>query len=471
MTTPTATSRSTYTGNAATTVFSTGFYFLAESDVVVKLTLSGGTEIVQTLGVHYTITMPLTVGAVGSVTMLTAPATASTLVIERTVPYTQVTSFRTQGSFSPATHEDRFDRQTFIDQQIHRRVSDLESAGAVGSVVAGNGLTFSSTTLHVGAGDGIQSNADTVEVLYGAAAKIADVAKAAAAAGTSTSAARADHKHDVSTAAAAAGSVAIGNAAGEGSATSLSRSDHVHPVTAPAAPADVTKAAASAGVATTFARADHKHDITTAAAIDLTDSTSAEGAATTLARSNHTHGHGARGGGTLHAAATNAANGFLSSTDKARLEVLGSVHVRAGQIIAQALANAAFTTVIFEVEEYDIGSGYNPVSGVFTAPVTGYYAVAASVRCASTVFGGASNIGLFLAVNASPIIMGGYQEHTAAGTFVDQVAVAQTVLLAAGDTLEVQSYCATARNTFGDNTYVGGSQASCNFTVDLLPLA
>jgi hypothetical protein len=64
--------------------------------------------------------------------------------------------------------------------------------------------------------------------------------------------------------------------------------------------------------------------------------------------------------------------------------------------------------------------------------------------------------------------MGGYEQHTAAGTFADQVAMAQTVKLTAGDTLSVQTWCTTARNTFGDNSYVGGVQASCFFTIDQL---
>lgn len=113
----------------------------------------------------------------------------------------------------------------------------------------------------------------------------ADVTKAAAAVGTALTLARADHKHDVSTA--AAGAIAIGDAAAEGSATSLARSDHTHSV---AGGSPVAIAAANAdGVAVTFARADHVHD------------------------------HGAQTTPTHHAVATTTDNGFLSSTDKVKL--------------------------------------------------------------------------------------------------------------------------------------------------------
>lgn len=64
--------------------------------------------------------------------------------------------------------------------------------------------------------------------------------------------------------------------------------------------------------------------LATASAIELTDSTNAEGNATSFARSNHTHSHGNRGGGTLHAAATVSVNGFMSSTDKTKLDGLSA---------------------------------------------------------------------------------------------------------------------------------------------------
>lgn len=318
MSVPTPASRSTYVGNGVTTVFSTGFYFLDQADVVVKLTPSGGVQVVQTLGVHYTVTMPAAVGGNGSITMLVAPPDLSSLVVERTVPYVQDTSFRTAGSFSAARHEDAMDEVVFQTQQLARRISDLESAGAPGSVVAGNGLAFAGSTLHVGAGNGIQANADTIEVLFGAAADLADVTKAAESAGVGNTAARIDHKHDISTA--IAGAIAVGDAVAEGTATSLARSDHRHGLAAPPAPANVDKSGAAAGVAGTVARSDHKHDITTAAAIDLTDAASTEGAAASLARSDHTHAHGARGGGTLHAVATTGAAGFMSAADKTLLD-------------------------------------------------------------------------------------------------------------------------------------------------------
>lgn len=142
----------------------------------------------------------------------------------------------------------------------------------------------------------------------------------AATEGVGSGVSRRDHQHAVATA--AAGAIAVGDAAAEGAAANLARADHTHSLAAPAAPADVTKAAAAAGVAGTVARSDHKHDVATAAAVELTDATNAEGASTSLARADHTHGHGNRGGGALHSAATTGVAGFLSAADKTKLDAL-----------------------------------------------------------------------------------------------------------------------------------------------------
>lgn len=323
MSVPTETSRSTYDGDGATAKFDAGFYFQRSGDLAVKLTPSGGVETVLVEGVDYTVTLPTVVGGDdGYVTMTSVPAVGDVLVIERDVSFVQDTSFRTQGQFSPAVHEDAMDRIVFQVQELARRTSDLESAGAPGSVIAGDGCYFSGDTLHVGAGNGIKAMADSIAILYGTAGQmVPGIGTTANDAGTDPEAARIDHRHKVDTAAPPNNAVQAGQSASEGTASTLARSDHTHRV-ACAAPSDVTKAAAAEGVATTLARSDHKHDVSTAAAVELTDASNAEGVATSLARSDHTHAHGARAGGTLHAVATSAAAGFMSAADKAKLDGL-----------------------------------------------------------------------------------------------------------------------------------------------------
>ena len=85
------------------------------------------------------------------------------------------------------------------------------------------------------------------------------------------------------------------------------------------APQDVTKSTAAIGSSTEAAKADHKHDISTASPSSIGTSNT-EGDATSLARSNHVHDHGSQSTATHHAAATTSANGFMSSTDKTKLD-------------------------------------------------------------------------------------------------------------------------------------------------------
>lgn len=330
MSVTTETNQVTYTGNGVTTAYPTTFVFLDNTEVVVKVTVGANPETTLDEGTDYTLTGAGDPSG-GTVTFLVAPASGTAIVIERTVPFTQPIELREQGAFSPETHEEMFDESVFRDQQLDRRVKALESAGAPGSVVAGDGLTFSSTTLHVGAGNGIVVNANDVAADFGTAGSMTAVlASGSASAGVSNKLARIDHQHVVGVGLPAAGSVAIGNAAAFGVASSVARSDHVHPITAPPAPANVNAAAASAGVATTFARSDHKHDIDTAAPSTISDSTNSEGSSDSMARADHVHSHGTRGGGTLHSDATTAVSGFMSASDKVKLDALALETISTG---------------------------------------------------------------------------------------------------------------------------------------------
>jgi len=331
LTVPSESSSTSYTGNAATTDFSTSWRARLAAEVRVTLTLSGGSPVVQTLDTDYTIDNAPEDGSSAAMTVsfLAAPAQDAEVLLERDVSFTQDTSFRTQGSFAPKVHEDAFDESVYRDQELDRRISALESAGAVGSVVAGNGLAFAGDVLNVGAGAGIVATADAVAAAFSDGAPTA-VDAAAADDGSADYVARSDHKHSATTAS-STGAQTVGGAASAGTGTPLALATHVHAF-ATQAPSDIAKQAAAAGSSGKFADAAHLHQVSTAAAVELTDSANAEGAATSLARSNHTHSHGARGGGTLHADATITVAGFLCAADKVKLDALVAEVVAAYEI-------------------------------------------------------------------------------------------------------------------------------------------
>lgn len=162
-----------------------------------------------------------------------------------------------------------------------RTATNIVSVSAATAPITGQILKATSSSTATWQTDDVPSLSDIAPV---------DVTKADAYQGYSTEASRRDHKHNISTAAPDA--VAIGNTQAEGSATSLARSDHSHAV--------------SGGTPVSVGTAN------------------SDGNATTFARSNHVHDHGSQTSGTLHAAASTSVNGFMSSSDKTKLDGVAS---------------------------------------------------------------------------------------------------------------------------------------------------
>lgn len=78
-------------------------------------------------------------------------------------------------------------------------------------------------------------------------------------------------------------------------------------------------AAQSAGTAASFSRSDHQHGVNSAAPSTIGVANS-EGTAQTVSRTDHVHDHGSQTSGTLHAAVTTSVNGFMSASDKTKLD-------------------------------------------------------------------------------------------------------------------------------------------------------
>lgn len=112
-----STVRSTsFAGDGATVAFAFGFKIFLDADLKVTLRSSAGVDTVQTLATHYSVTGATNPNG-GTVTMVTAPASGETLIIERDVSIAQLLNLRTNGDFAPESLEDALDLLTMIAQQ------------------------------------------------------------------------------------------------------------------------------------------------------------------------------------------------------------------------------------------------------------------------------------------------------------------------------------------------------------------
>lgn len=77
-------------------------------------------------------------------------------------------------------------------------------------------------------------------------------------------------------------------------------------------------------------------------------------------------------------------NPTVNFTNKA---VTQNVCFAASKGTTQSLPSGTFTTVLFDTEEFDVGSDYNTSTGKFVVPVTGYYLLTAGVQLDSLTDG------------------------------------------------------------------------------------
>lgn len=137
MTVTSSTSRVEYSGNGSTTVFAYPFRIRDEDTLKVILVSSSGVETTQTKTTHYTVS-GVGDASGGSVTMLTAPASGESLVIQRDMPFTQSTDYTSGDPFPAETHEGALDDLVMNDQQqnsiLDRAIKAPEQDASIGSL-------------------------------------------------------------------------------------------------------------------------------------------------------------------------------------------------------------------------------------------------------------------------------------------------------------------------------------------------
>ena len=122
-----------FSGNGSTTVFAYNFKIFAETDLLVILRSSTGTETTQNLTSNYTVSG---VGATsgGNVTMGTAPASGTTLVIQRVQPQLQGLDLVPNDPFPAGSMEDALDKLVFNVQTLNEEVGRAIKASTTNTI-------------------------------------------------------------------------------------------------------------------------------------------------------------------------------------------------------------------------------------------------------------------------------------------------------------------------------------------------
>lgn len=122
MTVSSSTNKVSYSGNGTLTAFAYTFKVFDEDDLTVILRASDGTETVQTITTHYTVSGVGDAGG-GNVTFVTAPATGVTVVIVREPSTVQGLDLVANDPFPAGSLEDALDKIVFITQKHEEQLS------------------------------------------------------------------------------------------------------------------------------------------------------------------------------------------------------------------------------------------------------------------------------------------------------------------------------------------------------------
>jgi hypothetical protein len=172
-----------YSGNGTLTTFAYTFKVFDEGDLTVILRASDGTETVQTITTHYTVTNVGNASG-GNIEFVTAPSATETVVIVREQPFTQGLDLVPNDPFPAQSLEESLDKLTFVDQRLNEKI-DRALTFSVGDFVTdatlpvkelrvGKVLAFNETTGNPEAGPSI-ADTESVANISADIATLADI--------------------------------------------------------------------------------------------------------------------------------------------------------------------------------------------------------------------------------------------------------------------------------------------------------
>lgn len=147
MTISNTTRSASYLGNGATTSFVIPFYFILNADVQVYKKLTAATTWnLLAYGTDYTLTGAGNLAG-GTFVMNVAPLGTESVLVTRTVPYTQLYNLVANDTFNAETTEVGFDKLTMADQQLDGRVAAIEATLAMTPFVPSEPYVFTNNAV------------------------------------------------------------------------------------------------------------------------------------------------------------------------------------------------------------------------------------------------------------------------------------------------------------------------------------
>ena len=143
MTVSSSTNKVSYSGNGSLTTFAYSFKIFDQGDLTVILRAADGTETVQTITTHYTVSG---VGSAsgGNVVFGSAPASGVTVVIIREQPLTQGLDLVANDPFPAESLEEALDKVVFMTQKHEEELSRAIKASRT-NTLTGSEFTISAT--------------------------------------------------------------------------------------------------------------------------------------------------------------------------------------------------------------------------------------------------------------------------------------------------------------------------------------
>lgn len=135
MTISTTINKVSYSGNGATTTFAYTFKVFAATDLKVYIRDASGTETLQTITTHYTVSNVGNASG-GNVDFVTPPSGTDKVIIQRVLPLTQTFDYVLNDPFPSDSHEDGLDKLTLQIQQVQEEVDRSIKASVTNEITS-----------------------------------------------------------------------------------------------------------------------------------------------------------------------------------------------------------------------------------------------------------------------------------------------------------------------------------------------